>query len=527
MLFIANLQVAAANSPLRGTKENDSEKYAEGVKCSPMDPLPSQSRTILVPTSRINDNYCDCLNGEDEPGTSACNSGKFWCVNDGFRGQYVHHSWVDDGHCDCCDGSDEAPGVCRNSCIAEGQRARREAQLTATTIMRGVAKRQGYAEEGKLAKELDLERLNQVKKEIREMEPKLQLSRARASELETLRDHQKRLRSVATDSVESQSGPHNNDVEERDLEAVDKNIPLVDDITNSATGSEGSEIQKAEGAADTLQVEDTASAVREANPWSAEGSVADAEMRDDHNANDSQDHDDPGRNVVGSGKSLQDIELFCAELSSNGRGTLFRNAQYFVALAYFRVRRTLPHFGWNCLRQSHVESCLQRARVARNELVDKKHALEKEVSDIEKRLSFDYGHDEAFRKLEGTCLRQPLGQYEYEICHFDKVVQYEHGSVVATLGRWSGWHNAGNQAMIFKDGDHCWNGPSRSVTVSLTCGEAEKIITVDEPSRCVYRMTLSTPTSCSKKQADELLAEYSYATEEPRLQATAGLKDEL
>ena len=61
-----------------------------------------------IPMKYVNDDYCDCVEtGADEPGTSACINGHFFCNNFGYRGKQIFSSWVNDGICDCCDGSDE------------------------------------------------------------------------------------------------------------------------------------------------------------------------------------------------------------------------------------------------------------------------------------------------------------------------------------------------------------------------------------------------------------------------------------
>ncbi|GME87717.1 unnamed protein product [Ambrosiozyma monospora] len=82
---------------------------------------------IQIPMWKLNDDYCDCPDGSDEPGTSACGAlSKFYCANiggpklsNGQSGAYLPGFKVNDGVCDydvCCDGSDELPGVCENKC---------------------------------------------------------------------------------------------------------------------------------------------------------------------------------------------------------------------------------------------------------------------------------------------------------------------------------------------------------------------------------------------------------------------------
>lgn len=65
---------------------------------------------LELPCDRVNDDYCDCFDGTDEPATDACTES----VEDpGFRcadnGQSVFRSRIMDGLRDCEDGSDESP----------------------------------------------------------------------------------------------------------------------------------------------------------------------------------------------------------------------------------------------------------------------------------------------------------------------------------------------------------------------------------------------------------------------------------
>ncbi len=60
---------------------------------------------------RINDDYCDCLDGSDEKLTSACSNvlvqkGTFRCRDD--TSKLLFPSRIRDGVKDCTDGSDES-----------------------------------------------------------------------------------------------------------------------------------------------------------------------------------------------------------------------------------------------------------------------------------------------------------------------------------------------------------------------------------------------------------------------------------
>ncbi|MES1910043.1 MAG: hypothetical protein MHM6MM_002706 [Cercozoa sp. M6MM] len=74
-----------------------------------------------LPMSVVNDDYCDCWDGTDEPGTAACWNGRFYCSNIGSQPEFLTASKVDDGVCDCCDGSDELRLKCENTCLVHAQ----------------------------------------------------------------------------------------------------------------------------------------------------------------------------------------------------------------------------------------------------------------------------------------------------------------------------------------------------------------------------------------------------------------------
>ena len=118
-------------------------------------PSPDGTWTCLdgskaIPFSHINDDYCDCKDSSDEPGTAACPNSTYTCLNHPHHAQDIPGWKVNDGVCDveCCDGSDEWSGrvLCENRCeqLAEEERLEREEKVLDQSV--GFARRKEYIE---------------------------------------------------------------------------------------------------------------------------------------------------------------------------------------------------------------------------------------------------------------------------------------------------------------------------------------------------------------------------------------------
>lgn len=145
----------------------------------------------LIPFIRVNDDYCDCGDGSDEPGTAACANGFFYCENSGHKSAYIPSSWVNDGVCDCCDTSDEYASrvECVNNCNELGREARLEQQKAEQLAREGNKLRLELVARSKTIKTEHQSRLAKLRTDYTETElikKEKEILKKQAEELESL-----------------------------------------------------------------------------------------------------------------------------------------------------------------------------------------------------------------------------------------------------------------------------------------------------------------------------------------------------
>lgn len=143
-----------------------------------------------------------------------------------------------------------------------------------------------------------------------------------------------------------------------------------------------------------------------------------------------------------------------------------------------------------------------------------KRVADTDKASAEKDSTTDFGPDSAFYPLKDKCVELKIAQYVYKVCPFENARQ-DHTS----LGLFSGWKDGSDYSIMeFTGGQQCWNGPSRSLTLTLECGSEDKLVHIDEPSKCAYAARMTTPAACDREAANKLRLELG----EP-----ASVKDEL
>ncbi len=153
---------------------------------------------------------------------------------------------------------------------------------------------------------------------------------------------------------------------------------------------------------------------------------------------------------------------------------------------------------------------------ARNRLDTAKRDLENSHNDLTSRnedLTTDFGPDDVFRALKGTCISTDSGEYTYELCFLDKTTQKpKKGGGHTNMGNFArfetmevddelpangkGLGSGKRFVMRYEGGQHCWNGPNRMSTVVLGCWEENEIWRIMEEGKCVYRLEVGTPAVC-------------------------------
>jgi protein kinase C substrate 80K-H len=139
----------------------------------------------------------------------------------------------------------------------------------------------------------------------------------------------------------------------------------------------------------------------------------------------------------------------------------------------------------------------EEVRKVRDEL----RSLEKELDGLKEDDNQNFGKDLEFFYLKNQCFESKSVEYTYKVCPFGSAKQDS-----VDLGRFHAIEEKEGRGhvMEFTEGTKCWGGPARSMSVRLICGLEEHLRDVEEPSRCAYSATLSTPAVCSKEYALKL-----------------------
>ncbi|KAI9887970.1 MAG: hypothetical protein M1823_000227 [Watsoniomyces obsoletus] len=422
--------------------------------------------SVTIPINKLNDDYCDCPDGSDEPGTSACSylsplsppfpakisiPGShhvpknttpilpgYYCKNKGHRPSYIPFSAVNDGTCDstkCCDGSDEYANVggivCPDLCKEIGKEWRRLDELRKKSLGAGSKRR----------KELEMESVTM--KKILEEEVVVNEGRVKAAEGQVemlkkeLAEVEKRERGkVVKGGVAGGGGGMNvlvNLAKER-IEELKKSLVMIRGQRDDAR----TKVKELEIILETFKGEFNPNfndegvkrAVRSWEEYAAkkESSTKEEVEESDLEAILNEDEEGGGINwdeFLISSTPESDVEHLY-DLKRYLPPTLLTwiDTQLKSLKQYLIENGLLADNPSDSSTTSSDSPALSSARntlnKAEEELTSQKAHLQPLQADLRERY---FGPDEIFRPLKDKCFSMDQGEYEYEVCLMGSVTQ--------------------------------------------------------------------------------------------------------
>jgi len=484
--------------------------------------------SATIPFIQVNDDYCDCDDGSDEPGTSACPEGRFYCENKGHNPLVLPSSRVNDGICDCCDGSDEwdSDSQCQDTCMELGRAAREEALAQAKVALQGFSIKQGMIREGKLMQD---ERVTQVadkegkKRELENMKEakRMEKEEAEKPEKEALEFYRQLQEEENSKKAEAENEVKDNEAEEL-FNVLDTNQDGVVDVAELQVRP-GLDTNK-----DGAVSEDEARFFLSGNdnfdldtfkqigfvlvkPYLDLEGVTDAPAEDEELVAppteeftppppENPEVYDPWRKNQAAEEVVDDGSEDSDDYDEEDKE---EDEDYDIDSAP-QDEAEKPEEKIEDKYDERTRELIAAADAARKnyEDVDRQlRDLEREMKDIKDVMEKDFGPENEFAVLSGQCFEYTDNEYVYSMCPYDKCTQRsKNGGSDTRLGGWGEWKGAENiyTTMKFTGGQQCWNGPSRSATIHLHCGTENTVTAVSEPNRCEYEMHFTTPAACSK-----------------------------
>lgn len=450
----------------RGVAPTDEAKYAAPFRCF-------DGSGSSLPESAINDDFCDCADGSDEPGTGACagqESTLFFCVNEGSTSRQLYTSRVGDGVCDCCDGSDEASlaelrgqaASCNNVCEEQGKLEAERREKRAEVVRKGVELKEAASSDAVQDRAKIREEKAQLEKDLSSLEATYAEAKARAKALREAEEREKKAAAeeaapaAASDPAtpEEASKPKTDDVSEapQATGATQEDKPQVSEYAKWMDGAEATltEEKPAEASGDDPQVSEYAKWMDGAESMTG-GAKDEAAKEDAHQEDEDAEEEEAAINDYGDEDDI-------------GSGASSRPSA-------------------NLTEEERLKEEVRQAK-------DRIKALNKKLTDLgEEHLGY--------ASLAGKTLSRQVQEWKFKVVFFDKAEQD-----FTSLGRWSGF--TGPHTAEFTGGASCWQGPQRKLTVTFECGVEEALLDVTEPSRCVYAATVVHPGACDPTELHTL-----------------------
>lgn len=424
----------------------------------------------VIRFDQINDNFCDCPDGSDEPGTNACeftfeSPKMFYCANEGFLPNFIENYKLNDGVCDyeiCCDGLDEyLSGKCPDVC----PQVKRQYDDYVRTQKEEIAK-------GLLAKKLLEERAAELRA----------ASERSMSELATKIEDIKRTGSESA-LVESES--HKSDQDETLLVIEEGKLNELSQLYVDKNTELSSKLKLLE----TIMLDMS----KNYNPNFNDAAVKSAIGSFQNYYSNKAELELPLPDLKEI--AAQRLSLF-SEYHQNGFLNLLTSNIYSLpGMVHLYFNQFVDSFPQHSTKEPTYEN---ENKIAKNDhkVSEELQFLLRDLAALELENKKNYGENDVLRALVEQPYEKKIGEYTYKIDFMNSIYQDR-----TLVGRYTGFEDG---SMEFAWGDRCWNGPQRSATVNLICAAEFDLLSVDEPQKCHYQFVLTSPVACKELSEEEL-----------------------
>ncbi|XP_025222301.1 glucosidase 2 subunit beta isoform X5 [Theropithecus gelada] len=466
--------------------------------------------SATIPFDQVNDDYCDCKDGSDEPGTAACPNGSFHCTNTGYKPLYIPSNRVNDGVCDCCDGTDEYNSgiVCENTCKEKGRKERESLQQMAEVTREGFRLKKILIEDWKKAREEKQKKLIELQAGKKSLEDQVEMLRtvkeeAEKPEKEAKEQHQRLWEEqLAATKVQREQALAADAFQELD-DDMDGTVSVTELQTHPELDTDGDGVLS-EAEAQALLSGDTQTdassffdrvwaAIRD--KYRSEALPTDLPAPSAPDLTEPKEEQPPVPSPPTEEEEEEEEEEEAEEEEEEEEDSEVQGEQPKPASPAEEDK--MPPY------DEQTQAFIDAAQEARNKFEEAERSLkdmEESIRNLEQEISFDFGPNGEFAYLYSQCYELTTNEYVYRLCPFKLVSQKPKlGGSPTSLGTWGSWAGPEHDrfsAMKYEQGTGCWQGPNRSTTVRLLCGKETMVTSTTEPSRCEYLMELMTPAAC-------------------------------